>query len=44
MFNKIKFSEPVKLKDMTIGRLILRFPMQIVIGGIITFQFVSAMF
>ena len=44
MFNKIKFSEPVKLKDMTIGRLILRFPMQIAIGGIITFQFVSAMF
>lgn len=44
MFNKIKFNEPVKLKDMTIGGLLVRFPLQIAIGGILTFQFVGAMF
>ena len=44
MFTKIKFTEPVKLKDMTIGRFVLRYPMQIAIGGILTFQFVGAMF
>jgi hypothetical protein len=42
MFNKIKFNEPVKLKDMTIGGLIVRFPLQIIIASIIGVQFISA--